>query len=295
MSAPEAENRYRRHNLTKPPWLKIKLPDLAKASQMLDLLGRRHLNTICSSGMCPNRAECWSAKTATFMICGNICTRSCKFCAVATGNPHGVIDDGEILQILESIEELKLRHIVLTSVDRDDLPDGGAAHWAKLVKNIREKFPDVTIETLIPDFRGNKEAIDMVVSAGPHVISHNMETVRRLTPLVRSVATYDGSLEVLKYISQCGKRTKSGLMLGLGETDAEVLEAMDDLIEVGCNVLTLGQYLQPSSAHYPVHRYVSPDDFEKFKLEGLKRGFLFVESSPFVRSSYHAHHHASGL
>lgn len=243
--------------------------------------------------MCPNRGECWSAGTATFMIGGDVCTRACKFCAVKTGNPKGIIDAGEIDRIIRSIQDLKLRHVVLTSVDRDDLPDGGASHWASLVAGIHRDCPGVTIETLIPDFRGNKEALAIVLNENPDVVSHNLETVERLTPEVRSVATYRGSLEVLRQIALNRLRAKSGIMLGLGEKRDEVLRTMDDLRSVGCEVLTIGQYLQPSMTHYPVQAYIHPDEFENYRQEGLRRGFLFVESSPFVRSSYHAERHAA--
>lgn len=281
--------------LRKPEWLKIKLPDVQKSGNVITLLDHRCLNTICTSGMCPNRDECWSAGTATFMIGGDVCTRACKFCAVKTGNPGGVIDHDEIGRIVQSIKDLGLKHVVLTSVDRDDLPDGGAGHWIELVRRIHQECPGVTVETLIPDFRGNTESIAGVIAEHPDVISHNLETVERLTPLVRSVATYWGSLAVLRQVSQSGIRAKSGIMLGLGETHDEVLRTMDDLREAGCEVLTIGQYLQPSLNHYAVQAYIHPDEFENYRREGLNRGFLFVESSPFVRSSYHAERHARRL
>lgn len=278
--------------LRKPAWLKIKLPDLRKASDVIGLLEHRCLNTICSSGMCPNRGECWGNGTATFMIGGDICTRSCRFCAVKTGNPHGYIDAGEIDRIVETVGRLGLKHVVITSVDRDDLPDGGANHWADTIRALRTSFPSLTIETLIPDFQGKRDALDSVIKERPDVISHNLETVRRLTPSVRSVATYDRSLNVLDYVAQNGIRTKSGIMLGLGETEDEILNTMDDLVKVHCSVITIGQYLQPSEKHYPVQAYIHPDKFEEYRLEALRRGFLYAESSPFVRSSYHAERHA---
>lgn len=274
----------------KPEWLKIKLPNGAKSSAVIHRLAGHSLNTICTSGMCPNRAECWGAGTATFMIGGNICTRACRFCNVATGRPHP-LDPGEIDRIASTIAEWKLRHVVVTSVDRDDLPDGGAAHWVALIRAIRAASPLTTIETLVPDFRGNVEALDSVITERPEVMSHNLETVRRLTPQIRSVATYDGSLSVLRRIADAGIVAKSGIMLGLGETIDEVLLTMDDLRSVGCRVMTIGQYLQPTEHHVEVAEYVHPDVFDQLKAEGLKRGFDFVESAPLVRSSYHAERH----
>lgn len=274
----------------KPEWLKIKLPNGAKSSAVIHRLAGHSLNTICTSGMCPNRAECWGAGTATFMIGGNICTRACRFCNVATGRPHP-LDPGEIDRIASTIAEWKLRHVVVTSVDRDDLPDGGAAHWVALIRAIRAASPLTTIETLVPDFRGNVEALDSVIAERPEVMSHNLETVRRLTPQIRSVATYDGSLSVLRRIADAGIVAKSGIMLGLGETIDEVLLTMDDLRSVGCRVMTIGQYLQPTEHHVEVAEYVHPDVFDQLKAEGLKRGFDFVESAPLVRSSYHAERH----
>lgn len=274
----------------KPSWLKIQLPRGFKAEQVVGLLNDRHIHTICASGMCPNRGECWSRGTATFMIGGNICTRACRFCNVATGRP-APLDPAEIEHIARSVAELKLRHVVLTSVDRDDLPDYGAAHWAAMIRRIRELSPGTTMETLIPDMRGRHDLLDLVINEKPEVISHNIETVRRLTPQVRSVATYDGSLDVLRYISSCGVRTKSGMMLGLGETREEILQTMDDLLQAGCHVLTIGQYLQPTRRHWPVQEYVEPEEFEALGQIARDKGFLHVESSPLVRSSYHAEKH----
>ena len=276
----------------KPDWLKIKLPNLAEATNVISLLGKTGLNTICQSGLCPNRGECWGNGTATFMIGGDTCTRACRFCNVKTGNPKGHLDSSEIRDIVRSVRELKLRHVVLTSVDRDDLPDGGASHWASLLDALREECPGVTIETLIPDFQGNPESIDMILSRRPEVVSHNLETVERLTPKVRCTATYRGSLDVLRRIAEAGLRAKSGIMLGLGEKTDEVVRTMDDLLETGCSVMTIGQYLQPSERHYPVAAYIEPRVFEQLRQTALEKGFRHVESSPFVRSSYHAERHA---
>lgn len=274
----------------KPEWLKIRLPRGFKTSQVVGLLNEKHLHTICSSGMCPNRGECWGNGTATFMIGGNVCTRACKFCNVATGRPEA-LDEREIEEIVESVKSLGLRHIVITSVDRDDLPDYGASHWAKMVRRLKEECPGVTMEVLIPDFRGRTDLVDMVINEGPEVVSHNMETVRRLTPTVRSVATYDTSLSVIRHIASRGVRSKSGIMLGLGETEEEILQTMDDLRETGCEVMTIGQYLQPTKSHFPLQEYVTPETFERYRLIGLEKGFRHMESAPMVRSSYHAERH----
>lgn len=276
----------------KPEWLKIKLPRGFKTSQVVGLLNEKHLHTICSSGMCPNRGECWGNATATFMIGGNVCTRSCKFCNVATGRPLP-LDKKEISDIVESVKSLKLKHIVITSVDRDDLPDLGAGHWAEMIRTLRKECPEVTMEVLIPDFQGREELVRMVIDERPDVISHNLETVRRLTPEVRCHATYDTSLKVIRMIAKSGIRSKSGIMLGLGETPEEIYETMDDLIEAGCEVMTIGQYLQPTASHYPVKDYIHPDIFEQYRLEGLRRGFRHMESAPMVRSSYHAERHVN--
>ena len=274
----------------KPEWLKVKLPHGFKTKDVIGLLNDKHLHTICSSGMCPNRAECWGAGTATFMICGNICTRNCKFCNVTNRKPLP-LDPQEIIDIAESIKSLNLKHIVMTSVDRDDLPDQGAHHWADAIRTIKERCPGITMEVLIPDFQGRTDLIDLIIEQKPDIISHNMETVRRLTPDVRSVATYDRSLAVLKYIASKGIRTKSGIMLGLGETREEILETMDDLLAAGCQVMTIGQYLQPSKLHYRVCDYIHPDTFAEYGEIGRKKGFRHVESAPMVRSSYHAEKH----
>lgn len=274
----------------KPDWLKIKLPHGFKASQVIGMLNDRHIHTICSSGMCPNRAECWGNGTATFMIGGNECTRNCRFCNVTTGHP-GPLDPREIEDIVRSVRELKLKHVVITSVTRDDLPDGGSAHWATMIRRLHEEAPGVTMEVLIPDFRGDTEALDRILAEHPDVISHNLETVRRLTPEVRRTATYDGSLAVLRYLSDHGATTKSGIMLGLGETREEILAAMDDLLAAGCSVMTIGQYLQPSAKHYPVQDYIHPDVFAEYGEIGCRKGFRHIESAPMVRSSYHAEKH----
>ncbi len=274
----------------KPEWLKIRLPRGFKTSQVVGLLNEKNLHTICSSGLCPNRGECWGNGTATFMIGGNVCTRSCRFCNVATGKPLP-LDPQEILDIVNSVKELKLRHVVITSVDRDDLDDCGAAHWAAMIRTLRRECPDVTMEVLVPDFKGRMDLLDMVIAERPDIISHNMETVRRLTPDVRCFATYDRSLEVIRHIAESGIRSKSGIMLGLGETPEEILHTMDDLRAVGCEVMTIGQYLQPTRNHYPVQEYIHPDVFEQYRLAGIDKGFRHIESAPMVRSSYHAERH----
>lgn len=274
----------------KPEWLKIKLPRGFKASQVVEMLNERHIHTICSSGMCPNRAECWGNGTATFMLCGAVCTRNCRFCNVTGGKP-GPLDPQEIEDIVRSVKELKLKHVVITSVTRDDLPDGGARHWAAMIRRLHEECSGVTMEVLIPDMQGNTDLLDIILAEHPDVISHNLETVRRLTPEVRRVATYDRSLQVLDYLAKKGANTKSGIMLGLGETEDEVLQAMDDLRAVGCRIMTIGQYLQPSKLHYPVQDYIHPDKFEEYRLKGIEKGFAHIESAPMVRSSYHAEKH----
>jgi lipoyl synthase len=276
--------------IRKPDWLKIQLPKGDNYLKVKGILEEKGLHTICSSGKCPNMGECWNAGTATFMILGDICTRSCKFCATKTGKPLPV-DTDEPEKIAQSVKHLKLKHVVITSVDRDDLPDGGASIWAATVRKIKELNPATTIETLIPDFGGNAEHLQIVIDSEPEIISHNLETVRRLTPHIRSAAQYDRSLGVLRQIAASGRRAKSGIMVGLGETEAEVLSTMDDLRKVNCEIFTLGQYLQPTSAHLPVSEYVHPDVFEKYRVAGLEKGFAFVESKPLVRSSYHAEKH----
>ena len=276
--------------IKKPKWLKVKLPTGESYRNVRSLVDKHKLHTICESGNCPNMGECWGAGTATFMILGNICTRSCSFCAVATGRPLGV-DYNEPKRVAESVKLMEVKHAVLTSVDRDDLPDGGSAIWAEVVNAIRKESPNTTMETLIPDFQGIKENVQRVIDVAPEIISHNIETVRRLTREIRIQAKYDRSLSVLKMISDAGIRTKSGIMLGLGETDEEILEAMDDLLTAGVHVLTLGQYLQPTPKHHDVIEFVTPERFERYKKIGLEKGFKYVESGPLVRSSYHAEKH----
>lgn len=274
----------------KPEWLKIKLPRGFKTSQVVGLLNEKGLHTICSSGMCPNRAECWGNGTATFMICGNICTRNCKFCNVTTGRPLP-LEKKEISDIVDSVKHLGLHHVVITSVDRDDLPDLGAGHWAEMISTLKNQCPGVTMEVLIPDFQGRNELIDLIINENPEVISHNLETVRRLTPQVRTWATYDNSLKVIHRVAESGIRSKSGIMLGLGETRDEILQTMDDLLEVGCEVMTIGQYLQPSKDNFPLQEYIHPDIFAEYAAIGKRKGFRHIESAPMVRSSYHAERH----
>ncbi len=274
----------------KPDWLKIKLPTSSNFTKVNKIIKTNGLHTICTSGKCPNMGECWDAGTATLMILGNICTRSCKFCAVDTGKPLPP-DINEPLKIARSVKLLNLKHCVLTSVDRDDLKDKGSEIWAKTVIEIKKLNPNTTIETLIPDFDGIEEYIQKVVDAKPEVISHNLETVRSLSPQIRTRAKYDTSLNVIKHIAEQGVTAKSGIMLGLGETEKQVLETIDDLKAVNCSVLTIGQYLQPTKQNIEVQEYVHPDIFERYKKYALQKGFKFVESSPLVRSSYHAEKH----
>ncbi len=269
----------------KPSWLKIRLPRGEQFAQTAEIVRRHALNTICSSGQCPNRAECWSRKTATLMILGDVCTRRCRFCATKTGTPLPV-DADEPARVARSIELMGLRHAVITSVTRDDLPDGGAAHWAAVVRAVRENNPQTTIEVLIPDF--SRSAVEVVLSAGPDVVGHNIETVERLTSDVRSRAKYRTSLQTLAHISSLGGRAKSGLMVGMGETHDEVLQTLDDLREVGVSIVTIGQYLQPTREHLPVVEYVEPGRFEWYKEQALARGFDFAACGPLVRSSYMA-------
>jgi len=274
----------------KPDWLKIKLPLGANYRQVKQIVTGHGLNTICSSGKCPNMGECWGAGTATFMILGEICTRSCKFCATSTGKPLP-LDPGEPFKLAESVKLMGLKHAVITSVDRDDLIDGGAAHWALTINAIKTINPQITIEVLIPDFDNRLELIFLVANEEPEIISHNLETVERLTLLVRSRASYRTSLDVIRKISGTKSVSKSGIMLGLGETRDEILQTMDDLVGAGCEIFTMGQYLQPTRAHLEVAEYVHPDEFARLKTEGLQRGFRIVESAPLVRSSYHAEKH----
>lgn len=271
----------------KPEWLKISIGANERYTETKRIVESHCLHTICSSGRCPNMGECWGRGTATFMIGGNICTRSCKFCNTPTGRPLP-LDPQEPTHVAESVRLMKLSHAVVTSVDRDDLPDLGAAHWAQTIREIRRLNPDTTLEVLIPDFQGRGELVAQVIEARPDIISHNMETVRRLSPLVRSAARYDTSLDVIRQIAASGITAKSGIMVGLGETPAEVEEVMDDLRAAGCQIMTIGQYLQPSHRHYPVAEYVTPAQFKRYEETGLAKGFTQVESGPLVRSSYHA-------
>lgn len=276
-----------------PRWMKTQLPKGENYSKVKRLIADHHLNTICTSGNCPNKGECWNAGTASFMILGEKCTRNCRFCYVFNAVPDPV-DWQEPLRLARTIQTLQLKHCVITSVTRDDLPDGGAEFWATTIRKIMELNPDTSIETLIPDFNANPELLQKVIDTSPDVISHNLETVRRLTPKVRSTARYDRSLQVISIISEAGIISKSGIMVGLGETEEEVLQTMDDLRLAGCNVLTIGQYLQPDSNLLPVLEYIKPETFEMYRVEGMKKGFSYVESSPLVRSSYHAERHVKG-
>lgn len=275
----------------KPKWIRVKLPTGKKYTELRGLVDKYQLNTICTSGSCPNMGECWGEGTATFMILGNICTRSCGFCGVKTGRPQS-IDWTEPEKVARSIKIMNIKHAVITSVDRDDLKDMGSIIWAETVKAIRRMNPGITLETLIPDFQGEKKIIDRIITVAPEIVSHNMETVKRLTREVRIQAKYERSLEVLHYLKQSGMpRTKSGLMLGLGEMENEVFQTMEDLKNVGLDILTIGQYLQPSKKHLPVKEFISPEQFKKYETVGLEMGFRHVESGPLVRSSYRAQKH----
>tara|TARA_B100001564_G_scaffold85286_3_gene69136 strand:- start:45465 stop:46412 length:948 start_codon:yes stop_codon:yes gene_type:complete len=275
----------------KPKWLRVKLPTGKKYTELRGLVDKYKLNTICTSGSCPNMGECWGEGTATFMILGNICTRSCGFCGVKTGRPES-IDWDEPEKVANSIKVMGIKHAVLTSVDRDDLKDMGSIIWSETVKAVRRLNPGITLETLIPDFQGIKKHIDKIIDVAPEVVSHNMETVRRLTREVRIQAKYERSLEVLKYLKDRGqRRTKTGIMLGLGETADEVIETLHDLKKVNVDVVTIGQYLQPSKKHLPVKKFVTPEEFKKYESIGYDLGFRHVESSALVRSSYKAQKH----
>jgi len=277
--------------IKKPDWLRVKLPVGKKYTDLRALVDKYQLNTICTSGSCPNMGECWGEGTATFMILGNTCTRSCGFCGVKTGKPETVEWD-EPEKVARSIYLMKIKHAVITSVDRDDLKDGGSIIWAETVEAIRRTNPNTTLETLIPDFRGMKTNIDRLINVAPEVISHNLETVRRLTREVRIQAQYDRSLEVLAYLKDSGQiRTKSGIMLGLGEKEDEVIETLHDLHKAKVDIITIGQYLQPSKQHLPVHEFIAPSQFDKYKKIGLELGFKYVESGALVRSSYRAEKH----
>jgi len=278
------------HKNRKPKWLKVKLPTGKAYKSVRGITKTHNLHTICESGNCPNMGECWGAGTATFMILGNICTRSCGFCNVITGRPLDV-DILEPKKVAQSIRLMKVKHAVITSVDRDDLRDGGASIWVETINEIRKANPETTMETLIPDFKGRLKDIQLIINAAPEVVSHNMETVRRLTKKVRIQAKYDRSLDTLRYLNEGGMRTKSGIMLGLGEKEEEIVETMHDLRAVGVSVMTIGQYLQPSKKHLPVVKFIAPKEFNRYKDIGLSLGFQHVESSPLVRSSYHAEKH----
>ncbi len=279
-----------KQRIAKPKWLRVKLPTGDSYKKVRSLVDQHKLHTICESGNCPNMGECWGAGTATFMILGNTCTRSCGFCAVNTGRPDEA-DVFEPARVAQSVKLMGVKHAVITSVDRDDLADGGSEIWAMTVRAIRRQSPETTLETLIPDFMGKWDNLQRIIDVAPEIVSHNLETVRRLTKEVRIQAKYDRSLEVLLRLKKGGMKTKSGVMLGLGETDAEVIETMDDLRSVGCDVLTLGQYLQPTPKHLAVQEFITPETFDRYREIGLEKGFRFVESGPLVRSSYHAEKH----
>lgn len=283
----DSENKSKRRL---PRWMKMQMPKGESYSKVKNTVKKHNLNTICTSGNCPNIGDCWNRGTATFMILGEICTRSCKFCGVKTGKPLPV-DWDEPNRIAESVSLMNVKHCVITSVDRDDLDDGGAAFWAETIKKIKEANPETTIETLIPDFDGVVNHIETIIQAKPEVISHNLETVERLTPQIRSRAQYRRSLDVVRQIADSGIIAKSGIMLGLGETEDEILQTMDDLLAVGCKVMTIGQYLAPTMDHIQVKEYITPDKFEEYHKIGIEKGFRFVESSPLVRSSYKAENH----
>ena len=274
----------------KPKWLKVKLPTGEAYKKVREITKSRNLHTICESGNCPNMGECWGAGTATFMILGNVCTRSCTFCAVATGRPPEY-DDKEPMRVAKAIKKMGVKHAVITSVNRDELKDRGAEIWYQTVSLTKKLSPETTIETLIPDVRGNWEALDRMIEAGQEVVSHNIETVERLYKRVRPQAKYERSLEQIKITNEKGMRTKSGIMVGLGETKEEIFKVMDDMVDHGLHILTIGQYLQPTKMHLEVDDFITPEIFEMYKEEGLKRGLKYVESGPLVRSSYHAERH----
>lgn len=290
MTTPTSPSSNPKQRVPKPKWLRVKLPTGEAYREVRNIVSEHKLHTICESGHCPNMGECWGEGTATFMILGNICTRSCGFCNVNTGKPLEV-DVMEPGRVARSVKLMGVKHAVITSVDRDDLPDGGAEIWAQTVRAIRHQSPGTTLETLIPDFAGKWDNLQRIIQVAPEVVSHNLETVRRLTKSVRIQAKYDRSLEVLKRLGDAGLRTKSGVMLGLGETVEEVVETMEDLRSVGCQVVTLGQYLQPTPKHLPVAEFVHPDVFAELETRGKAMGFRHVESGPLVRSSYHAEKH----
>jgi lipoic acid synthetase len=273
-----------------PSWLKMQRASGENYSRVKHIVLENHLHTICTSGNCPNIGECWNAGTATFMILGDVCTRACKFCATKTGKPFAP-DLNEPESLANSIKRMKLKHCVITSVDRDDLTDGGASVWADTIRRVKEVNPGITMETLIPDFDGNTKNIQMIIDAGPDVISHNIETVRRLTPIIRTKAKYERSLGVLRYLSEKEKVAKSGFMLGLGESEEEIIQTIHDIYETGCKILTVGQYLQPGKEYMEPVGYISPAKFEEYRSVALRTGYDIVESSPLVRSSFHAENH----
>ena len=275
-----------------PRWMKMKMPKGESYSMVKNLVERHGLHTICTSGNCPNIGECWNRGTATFMILGDICTRRCKFCAVKSGRPLDP-DLKEPEKLAESVRIMGVKHCVITSVDRDDLDDQGAGIWSQTITEVKRVNPETKIEVLIPDFRGKEELIQQVIDAGPDVISHNLETVERLTPFIRFASKYRRSLDVIKYIAENYKVAKSGIMLGLGETHEEILQTMDDLLEAGCKIMTIGQYLAPTATHMPVVEYITPERFLEYRKVGISKGFKFVESSPLVRSSYRAEEHVN--
>ncbi len=288
LELPVVESKEQRRK--KPDWLRVKLPIGPNYKKVRSLVDDYNLHTICQSGNCPNMGECWGAGTATFMILGNTCTRSCSFCAVKTGRPPEY-DEDEPRRVAEAIDLMQVKHAVITSVNRDERKDRGAEVWYQTVRHIKERTPEVTIDTLIPDDRATWSALERMISAGQEVVSHNMETVEALYRKVRPQAKYHRSLEQIQRTKDYGKRTKSGIMVGLGETDEQVYKTMDDLLEHGCDVMTIGQYLQPTKMHLDVVEYVHPDKFAEYKEVGLSKGFDFVESAPLVRSSYHAERH----
>ncbi len=275
----------------KPEWLKIRLGDNSTFTDTKQTIEHHGLNTICHSGKCPNQGECWSAGTATFMIGGAVCTRACRFCNTLSGKNPAPLDPLEPIKVAQSIKQMNLRHAVITSVDRDDLPDFGAQHWVETIETIRRFAPEVTVEVLIPDFNGHLDLVDKIIAAKPKIISHNLETTRRLTPTVRHIATYDQSLSVLKRIADSGIPAKTGIMLGLGETEEEILELIRDAHQVGVSIMTIGQYLQPTRKHLPVVEYIHPKQFARLRTLGLEIGLRHIESGPLVRSSYHAERH----
>lgn len=278
----------------RPDWLKVKLPTGDNYADVKNLMRKQNLHTVCEEAKCPNIAECWNHRTVTFMILGDTCTRSCGFCNVKLGIPNK-LDLEEPKRVAESVEELNLRHVVITSVNRDELNDGGASIFSETIRLIRQRMHQTTIETLIPDFRGSEDAFEIIMQNPPDILNHNLETVPRLYSVVRPQAKYTRSLQLINWFKQKGLKTKSGIMVGIGENIDEVLILMNDLVSAGCDILTIGQYLQPTKVHLPVDRFVTPDEFSFYKVEGLKMGFKIVESSPLVRSSYHADEHARAL